>query len=395
MQSTRRSHVAFLLAVSLGCGLAVAQAPTTVPATTQPTTDAADPTAAAQAAAVAAFVPEGPTMTVDDLSAVFHLSAQNGFLSLSTDLEPTDGSVFVKVDGLVPGGDVNVSAADEGGGSPRLRLLRFTTPPDSFPNPISKTTIAAISNRIDFSQDSEFGGWVRSVHFIQQIPFDADDIDDPPVKLYVNLSSTVSDAAPVKLQLTAGSFVELQQRHAEEVSLYLVPMFALLQQEKLFAPDPTIARQALLGEATADPDLARQVNELIQRLGADAPAARSEAYAALEQLGEPAANIAATVDRTNLSAEQNSLLDTLLAARLGALPQDAQQLARQPIFLLNCLLLDDAKLRTAAFDRLKTLTALPLEFDPQANAATRRAQALKVRTQVHGWATTRPAGVAR
>jgi hypothetical protein len=140
--------------------------------------------------------------------------------------------------------------------------------------------------------------------------------------------------------------------------------------------------------------VAKKVNELIAQLGADDPAARSRAYAALEQLGEPAATVVATLDRTNLSAEQNSLLDTLLAARSGALPQDAKQLAGQPIFLLNCLFLDDAKLRAAAFDRLKEQTGLPLEFDPAGDPAARRAQALKVRTQVHTWATTRPAGSA-
>jgi hypothetical protein len=385
MNSRHRLPVAVLLAAWLGHGYVFAQEPTTAPTTTEATVDAA---------AAEAFVPEGPSMKVDDLSAVFKLSIQNGFLSLTTDLEPTDSATFVKVDGLAPGGEVNVSADGEGADGPRLRSLRFTTPPDGFPDPLMKTTVAAMPNRTDVSQDGEIGQWMRSVQFIQQIPFEPDDIADPPVKLYVNLSSAVSDEAPVRLQLTASSFVELQQRYPEEVSLYLVPMFALLQQESIFAPDPAVARQALLGEATADANVAKKVNELIAQLGADDPAARSRAYAALEQLGEPAATVVATLDRTNLSAEQNSLLDTLLAARSGALPQDAKQLARQPIFLLNCLFLDDAKLRAAAFDRLKEQTGLPLEFDPAADTAGRRAQALKVRTQVHTWATTRPAGSA-
>jgi hypothetical protein len=331
-------------------------------------------------------------MDVKDLSAIFRLSLANGFLSLDTDLPATDGAVFVRCPALPAGGEVTVMTARAAGGEGGLGLVQFNTPPNNDPSPVSKTMLSAFPNSVRISQDSELGPWTRSVQYIQQLPFAPDAEGEAPVKLYVNVTSTVSSEAPVKLLLTASSFVDLQKRHPAEVSLHLVPLFVLLQQEAILAPDPLVARQVLLrSDAAADPDLFQKVADLVAKLGNDDATVRGDAYTALDALGEPAAKALATIDRAALSAEQNATIDALLAARLGSSPTDAKAAAAQPLFLLDCLFLDEAPLRAAAFDRLKEQTKLPLTFDANAPVDVRRSQALKLRTQVTTWATSQPA----
>jgi hypothetical protein len=360
-------------------------APTTLPVDT----GTPAPTTAPDAHASGVPEPTDPVLKVDDLSEVFKLSMRGGFLSLDTDLKARQESVRVKAPALAKDGEVRVDPTGDAPGAP-LRMFRFTTPPDSDPNPTTKIDVSAISNMVQISHMTEVGDGTDNVELIQQVPLDAES-DEPAVRLHINIADPKTGSIAYKQVLTADTFTELRQKYPREVSQYVVPILAMLQQDAaLFTPDVELARHALRDESTPDVEMTKTVNDLIARLASDEPKARDDAYAALEKLGEPGALAASKVDRSKLSADQNSLLDQLLASRLPASPEDAKALASRPSFLVDCLYLDDADLRARAFERLQKVSNLQLTFDPNAPEPARRKQALAIRSQLTRWAASQP-----
>lgn len=397
-----RPLLSTLLVATVTASSALAQGvPSTAPATTGPV------------ATPAAEKPyDGPTLTVASLTDVFTLTVEKDYLSLDTKLDPAAQTWRVVTPGLPLHGEVTVTgneAAPVGiapvapvgpdGRSP-LRLFRFTTPPDDNGDVTVKTTVMASSNSLDLSQDSEVLGTIRNVQFSQRIPlvFDAADAanvaSEPVVRLHVNVSGTDDGVrAPVRLLFTADSFTDLRRQHPLEFSTYVAPLMSLLQQDAVLAPPSAVARRVFTettGPTTAPATaLSTKVTDLITQLGSRDQQARGDAFRALQQLGEPALPVISSLDRSTLSAEQNSLLDLLLSDDTGSAPADTTALATDPMFLLDCLSLLDAPLRAAAFARLKELTGQnDLTYDPTAPDLTRRAQLATVRTKVTEWSAT-------
>jgi hypothetical protein len=355
-------------------GSAQADEPATAPAT-GPTTTA---------------VYNGPSKKVEKLSAVFQLSIKDGFLSLDTDLKPSDIPIRILSPSLPAGGEVFVTAVP-GAPDDVLRFFRFTMPPSSMTDATSITDVNVMANRVQISQGSEIDAGLRNIQYIQQIPFDVLPPGTSPVVLHVDITAP-APGAPVKLALAANSFEDLCRRYPREVAIYFLPILADLQQDaSVFAPDPTMARQALLPQVPADPALERRVKQLIAQLASPEPAQRDEATAELKKLGPSAATIAAKVDRGALSADQNSLIDAFIAGQLPASPEESAKLAQQPAYLLRCLYLNDAQLRASALNRLKSITHLPLKLDPSDSPSLRSQQTLKIWAQVNDWSTSQPA----
>jgi hypothetical protein len=377
---------AMAVAIQAACLCAVRAAdPATAPvedAATGPTTEqTTQPTTTA--------VYTGPLKKVDRLTDLFHLSIRDGFLALDTDLKPTPSPLRIQTPALPNGAEIFVSAAP-GAPDDLLRFFRFITPPSATIDATSITDINVMANRVQISQGSEIDGGLRNVQYIQQIPFDVLPPGNAPVALHVEITAP-APGAPVKMMLTADSFNDLCDRYPREMATYFLPILEYLQQDaSIFAPDPAMARQALLPEKPADAATEKQVKALIAQLASPSSTERDAALASLQKLGRPAAAVAAGVDRATLSADQNSLIDAFIAGQLPAAPEQVQRLAEQPAYLLRCLYLDDLALRASAANHLKAITHLPLTFDPAGSPAMRSKQVMKIWTQVNAWAATQP-----
>ncbi len=363
---------------------------------------ASQPTSMPTTAPAAEKPYDGPTLRVANLTEVFKLSIEKGFLSLDTKLEPTERPTRVMSPGLPLHGEVNVVANDmqapAADGRAPLRMLRFTTPPDGNVETIVKTSVAAMPNGLHIDQFSEIAGMMRGVQFIQQIPvvFEPGDMDanteEPRVRLHVNINYTDdSDRQPIRQLYTADSFTELRQNHAREVSMYLTPLLLQLQQDDVVAPEMAAAKRALPTGPTTAPagDVRDKVASLIEKLSVPDQAARAEAFRELQSMGETGLAAISSVDRSKLSAEQNSLLDLLVTDETGVPTANATDLLNDPFFLVDSLSLSDAALRLAAFEQLKKLTSMnDLSFDADGSDSTRRAQAMNVRAKVDAWVAT-------
>ncbi len=328
---------------------------------------------------------------IGSLSEIFTLSVTHGFLSVTTPLKPAETPLRVSHPDLPGGGEVRpmlMTGADDG----VLRQFAFTTPPDGVPDVRVKTALSAIANQVQLTQDAETENSLYSVQFIQQLPFDPDGSEEPAVKLYVKLYDSTTGNATIDLRLAAGNFEDLRRSHPIEFSRHLVPLLALLQHDKALLGVPLeTARQVLSEGAIADDKSTARVNELVSQLASPEPQTRDTAMAALQGSGDVGMEALAKVDRSKLSAEQNSQIDLVLASKGSAAPAELRQLSNDPLFLVDCLYVDDADLRTRAVKQLQEVTKLAVTFDNEATENARRKQIGKVREQVVGWATTRPA----
>lgn len=362
--------------VLIGSSVAFAQDATTLPAATQAAVDPLEATA----------------RRVDDLSSIFRITVTNGFLSVTTELDPKDTPLRISNPDLPGGGQVTTLVAGAGEDA-ALRQFSFTTPPDTAPDPSSKTAVSAMANAVHISQFSQNETALWSVQYLQQVPFDPEEAvgADPPVKLYIDRTDVATGLPKLKLKLFAASFDDLRRKYPKEVAQHLAPVLALIQQDaSILAPDAALAKRALSDDATVDTDVAKQVNDLVAQLAAAEPDARDKAFASLQSLGEPGTVALSRIDRNGLSAEQNSQIDLLLAARIPGSMDDIKRLGNDPSFLVDCLYLADADLRQVAFKRLLATSKLPLEFDANGSDSARRKQVTAIRAQVLKWAATQP-----
>jgi hypothetical protein len=236
------------------------------------------------------------------------------------------------------------------------------------------TTVILAAGRLTLARESENGAGTRSVQLLEDPPPPPDAVpnpDEPPVRLYIS-KQDASGTPDVQVKRTAQSFRELCLKFPDDINQHVRPILRGLKQESaVFAPDSKLAWQVLSQDWTAPTQLEEKVNALVQKLDATDFQSRSDALAALKDLGQPAANILIRGDHSKLSAEQQSAVDSMLEPYVLISSDEVKKLRDDITFLTDTLSSDDVELRKLAWQRIKSLTNTELEFDPAATDATR------------------------
>jgi hypothetical protein len=194
--------------------------------------------------------------------------------------------------------------------------------------------------------------------------------DDRSVVVKVTEAGRVGHE-PVHASAEEQDLFTLVRKHQGGVELYLRPVLRDLGQEALLAPEPALAWQVFAAQWNPSDALKKEVNAILPKLDAQGYAERESASKDLAKLGPEAAMLAMQLDRSKLSAEQNTRLDSLVAANTPITRGEATQLRDDVTFLLDCLSSDDEPIRAAAVERLRAVCRRPIEFDPKADSAAR------------------------
>ena len=370
-----------------------ATAPATAPATTQAAGDEVDPEAHRKERE--AFLKQMPVVQVDSLRDVVSFALEKDELVLRTSIPPTEMAAVVVggkptlisvVTQAGDGGGAGAAPANKGPYQPTIfQLERHELTPTGG---IAITQMSAIAPRVSISRSSEGPHEpLRNVDFIQNDPGFLEEGNDA-VRFYVQVID--KDETVVDLKLGATNLAELRRRYPTETMRYLEPMFREFGQSGvLFQINAKAAWQVLGATHTPPPDVAKQVDAVLARLDADDAKVREAAAKELEQLGQPAALVLMKRDRSKLSEEQLSRVETFLSAYKPLSDEEAARMRDDPEFLLMALSSDEPELANRALDRLKEVAKQPIAFDANATGTARFDAIAKLRTQLLP-ATTRP-----
>jgi hypothetical protein len=185
--------------------------------------------------------------------------------------------------------------------------------------------------------------------------------DSPPVTLRIQIIDPLHP--PRNIVLSANTLDELLLTHHEEFERYLRPMFSMFHQENaVFMMDDRIDWQVLAADWHSPADMAAKVNAIIIRFDSTEFAQRQNAEKDLQALGEPAALFLRTANRQNWSAEQTARVNAFLAEYFVLTDEQAQGLASDRDFLLECLGSDDADIRAAAVKHLDSVLGRKIDY---------------------------------
>jgi hypothetical protein len=155
------------------------------------------------------------------------------------------------------------------------------------------------------------------------------------------------------------------------VDQFVRPILRALRQEGVLTPAPPVAMQVLAAGRPIEAEVRADVARLVTELDSPDYRVRLRAVEALIALGPDASAEIAALDRSALSPEQNTRLDEVV---VGVRPLPADEAARlrdDPSFLIDCLATDNATVRKLALQRLSEVTGGRIEFDVDADVATR------------------------
>lgn len=247
---------------------------------------------------------------------------------------------------------------------------------------------------LQVTRESEDADQTFSVQLIQVSRIISDsDPGEEPLRLMIRGTDKQSGDTKTDLKLAAADFPSMRRKYPAEVNRYLRPIFADLGQlSPLFSADPQTAWQVLAGRLPPDPAMTARVTALLPRLDADDFPQRQAAQRELASLGQPGAIAVRQLDRRGLSPQQHSELDAFLASVSTLTPKEARQLATSPEFLLDCLELDELRLRQAAWTSLVELAHPASVFNPNAGPETRAAQVQALRGELTRSAPSVPQG---
>jgi hypothetical protein len=201
------------------------------------------------------------------------------------------------------------------------------------------------------------------------------------------------------VSLTEPDFASMRRLHPRETERWLRPMLKELNQERMLAPDLSVAWQALANDWPDDRNARDTLHEALPDLGAADYHTREAAAKRVADLGLAGATAILRLDdhhtRLDLSAEQNRELDSILTLWRSIPQEHAAPLRNDRQFLLDCLSSEDATVRAVALQRLQKLEECARGFGPQDldGEPDHRAQTVAtLRDRVLG-ATTRPTSV--
>jgi hypothetical protein len=318
------------------------------------------------------------------MSQIVQVRPEGRFLSLRTPLIDSGGEQPLRamIDGTHGTGVISLRRDDRAGGLVEPQAFTFAL--YDFPALKKSTTVSATlyspSRELDFCNSIIItNGPSYQVTFRQRPPSSSSGLG------LVTLSVTHSRAlgAPQEqLDLEAPDFFSFVQEYPAETEEHLRPMFRELQLDAVFAPDTMVAWQVFNDLWRPDPAFAHQVSALLPDLDAADYHSRDAAQLRLQRLGRDGAAVLLHLDRTHLSPEQNARVDCALAPYTRVSPKQAARLASDLGFLLDCLYSDNLDLRTAAFNRLKTMLGPGWQFDVNADVDTRSAAIRALRSRL-------------
>lgn len=252
------------------------------------------------------------------------------------------------------------------------------------------TELSWTAGKLTLAHSVETDDSLFTVQLIQDPP--STDPSEPATKLYVNIHNDASEKPLVDLKLEATTFAQLCIDHPAEVEAYVRPILRDFKQDAaVFAPDPKAAWQVFIDDYAPDAATVERVNAVAKRLDAEDFRDREAALAALADIGQPAALVLMKADRSSMSPEKQSSVDTFLAPYLPLGAEEVKRLRESRTFLLDALSLDDASLRSLAWKRLSAVANVPpTAFNPNAEEASRIAAIAKLRATI----ASRPASTA-
>jgi hypothetical protein len=302
-----------------------------------------------------------PALPAGPLRQALFFRVENKNLSVYTSLAPTTGISRMQVTDI-PG----LCTADVHLITPATQPANIPYQPDIFSfvqtvydlptSTVSSVTVNLNPMNLQVAYDSESPAGMRSITFVQSAP--GMDIDEPAVRL------TLSIPEHPTILLTAPDFLTLRRQFPAETTKYLEPIFHRLHADGIaFSTDPKVAWQVFAPDARPDPSIAVKVNQILPRLDSDNFRDREAASADLKKLGQRAAVVLWKIDRSLLSAEQNSRIDAFLTDYQPITENDANRLRADPTFLLECLYNTDEFLVTTALSHLEQIAHHPIPFD--------------------------------
>lgn len=338
-----------------------------------------------------------PVLDAPSIASVVKLSVENKMLRMNTDLPILTEPTRIRVANF-PGKTVATVRPPDGAPDDKsLAAISVRHEMPSLPNQTVIYTLYSITaDDVRLSVDSEDSSTLRSVQYIQSPVMAANpDPDEKAVKLYVTVLDIVNGTKTVDLKLTADNVVDLRRKYPHETAEYFQPLLATLGQEAVpFAVDRRTAWQVLSKHWPSDPKVDAQVQDIIKRLDDDDFATREAAAAELDKLGEAAVVSVNRTPREKLSFEQNSSLDAFLSKYHPLREDEAQRLATDVGFLLDCLY-SDPTIRDTAIKQLREVTGKPIDLDTSASPGAWLTMVRKLRKELLPPPATKPADLPR
>lgn len=193
--------------------------------------------------------------------------------------------------------------------------------------------------------------------------FQTQDGSELTTRLLVQVESQFSSG--LTLQLETHSFAELRKQHGREVQQYLAPVLRDLGCERaLFAPPLALAQQALGIGSGDDSQLLAELEPLLQKLDSPDFRTRHTATQELRKLDRQKVIALSRADRSRWSLNRISAVDSLLASSDLPVNSDLAKLRQDPVFLIDCLYLDDRAVRREAARKLDELAGKTLSINP-------------------------------
>jgi hypothetical protein len=323
----------------------------------------------------------------DSIQQVVKFSIEQDMLAPRTELQLAQDTTAHVIDCGLPG-FVRVSVMGPQD-APEFRGRNFTFFQHDLTDPKSMTitSISCIAGQIVMARDGEDDRYHWSVQLIQDAPPVAGNLpDQDPVRFLVRRDATEQEKE-IDVKVSAATFAQLRTQHAAELDAYLRPILRDFHQEgALFGVSSQIAWQ-VLGQGASDPALRDKLKQVLARLDADDFHARQDAVEQLRQMGQPAAQALAKLDRAALTPQQVSAVDAFLAEFAPVAADQAQGLANDKAFLLDVLLNDDPSVREMALKRLQAVTGKVIELN--GDPFERERQIAKLRSELVP--TTQPA----
>jgi hypothetical protein len=143
-----------------------------------------------------------------------------------------------------------------------------------------------------------------------------------------------------------------------------------------------VAWQVLAGNDRPDPQLTERVKAILAKLDADDFRVRENALEELKKLGQPAASVLSKMDRSKLSLQQSSGVESFLSESAPLAPSESAHLADDRDFLLDVLYNDDPALVKLAIERLSKAAGRSIAFNVKADPAARAEAIAKLREEV-------------
>ena len=275
------------------------------------------------------------------------------FLAMEIKCDPTDEPLRFT---LVPherNGRVDIRASPEGLVTADVQIADFSKPGE-----VERQTSISL-NPVSISVAAFIH---RSLDSVSVQLFQTHDGNDILVQLIVQGESDLW--GELNLHCKATTFQELRRAHGRELQKYVAPVLRDLGiEEQVFAPPAARAQQALGIGAEVDSKVLEALDPLLEKL--ESPDFRTRHTAALELRKLDRANIIALAraDRSKWSLNRTAAVDALLADSDLPAKSDLTELANQPVFLIDCLYLDDPVIRKEAAARLERIAKRPLHLN--------------------------------